>query len=83
MEILEYEANFGILLVVSKWRIFKHIKATFLHDSDLIETADTVFLVGARLNWMLHFGQPPRWNHKVNIIQVNNNVQHVNIKYCT
>jgi hypothetical protein len=56
-----------------------HTKATFLLVDILTETADTVFLVGARLNWMLHFGQPPRWNHKVNIIQVNNTAEKVYI----
>ncbi|KAL2103166.1 hypothetical protein ACEWY4_000034 [Coilia grayii] len=32
--------------------------------------ADVVVLLGARLNWMLHFGFPPRFNTHVKIIQV-------------
>ncbi|XP_062394051.1 2-hydroxyacyl-CoA lyase 1 [Sardina pilchardus] len=32
--------------------------------------ADVVVLLGARLNWMLHFGFPPRFNPHVKIIQV-------------
>eukprot|EP01065_Artemidia_motanka_P022391 TRINITY_DN26586_c0_g1_i1.p1 TRINITY_DN26586_c0_g1~~TRINITY_DN26586_c0_g1_i1.p1 ORF type:complete len:586 (+),score=182.88 TRINITY_DN26586_c0_g1_i1:68-1759(+) len=32
--------------------------------------ADVVVLVGARLNWILHFGQPPRWAADVKIIQI-------------
>ncbi|KAM9310529.1 2-hydroxyacyl-CoA lyase 1 [Pholidichthys leucotaenia] len=32
--------------------------------------ADVVVLFGARLNWILHFGLPPRFNPKVKIIQV-------------
>merc|ERR1712142_43961 len=32
--------------------------------------ADTVLLLGARLNWMLHFGVAPRWAEKLKIIQV-------------
>uniref|UniRef100_A0A671UP97 2-hydroxyacyl-CoA lyase n=1 Tax=Sparus aurata TaxID=8175 RepID=A0A671UP97_SPAAU len=32
--------------------------------------ADVVLLLGARLNWMLHFGLPPRFNPDVKIIQV-------------
>ncbi|XP_061572638.1 2-hydroxyacyl-CoA lyase 1 [Cololabis saira] len=32
--------------------------------------ADVVLLLGARLNWILHFGLPPRFNPKVKIIQV-------------
>jgi 2-hydroxyacyl-CoA lyase 1 len=29
-----------------------------------------IFLCGARLNWMLHFGLPPRFNKDVKIIQL-------------
>ncbi|XP_072288401.1 2-hydroxyacyl-CoA lyase 1-like [Eucyclogobius newberryi] len=32
--------------------------------------ADVVLLLGARLNWILHFGQPPRFDPNVKIIQV-------------
>eukprot|EP01137_Pigoraptor_chileana_P024171 Opistho-2@91656 len=32
--------------------------------------ADTIILVGARLNWILHFGMPPRFNPNVKIIQI-------------
>ncbi|XP_056299671.1 2-hydroxyacyl-CoA lyase 1 isoform X2 [Pseudoliparis swirei] len=32
--------------------------------------ADVVLLFGARLNWILHFGLPPRFNPNVKIIQV-------------
>ncbi|XP_017281937.1 2-hydroxyacyl-CoA lyase 1 isoform X2 [Kryptolebias marmoratus] len=32
--------------------------------------ADVVLLLGARLNWILHFGLPPRFNADVKIIQV-------------
>ena len=35
-----------------------------------LQEADVVVLFGARLNWMLHFGAPPRFNPKVKIIQV-------------
>jgi len=31
---------------------------------------DTVLLLGARLNWMLHFGIAPRWSNKIKIIQI-------------
>jgi len=34
--------------------------------------SDVVLLLGARLNWMLHFGRPPRYQSDVKIIQVNN-----------
>ncbi|XP_056457559.1 2-hydroxyacyl-CoA lyase 1 isoform X2 [Gadus chalcogrammus] len=32
--------------------------------------ADVILLFGARLNWILHFGLPPRFNPHVKIIQV-------------
>ncbi|XP_014262313.1 2-hydroxyacyl-CoA lyase 1 [Cimex lectularius] len=32
--------------------------------------ADTILLLGARLNWILHFGRPPRFNKDVFIIQI-------------
>ncbi|KAK9506620.1 hypothetical protein O3M35_008516 [Rhynocoris fuscipes] len=32
--------------------------------------ADTIVLLGARLNWMLHFGRPPRFNKNVYVIQI-------------
>lgn len=32
--------------------------------------ADVILLLGARLNWMLHFGRPPRFQNDVKIIQV-------------
>lgn len=35
-----------------------------------LQKADVVLLVGARLNWMLHFGRPPRFNADVKVIQV-------------
>ncbi|KAK3723560.1 hypothetical protein LTR37_001812 [Vermiconidia calcicola] len=33
--------------------------------------ADVVFVLGARLNWILHFGEAPKWNADARIIQVN------------
>ncbi|KAF8372988.1 hypothetical protein PRIPAC_79417 [Pristionchus pacificus] len=35
-----------------------------------LRNADVIFLVGARLNWMLHYGLPPRFNKDCKIIQV-------------
>jgi 2-hydroxyacyl-CoA lyase 1 len=32
--------------------------------------ADVILLVGARLNWILHFGLPPRFNKDVKVIQM-------------
>ncbi|KAI1982270.1 hypothetical protein LOZ53_001186 [Ophidiomyces ophidiicola] len=38
--------------------------------SVVLKNADVVILFGARLNWILHFGEPPRWSSSVKIIQV-------------
>uniref|UniRef100_A0A0D6QTL0 2-hydroxyacyl-CoA lyase n=1 Tax=Araucaria cunninghamii TaxID=56994 RepID=A0A0D6QTL0_ARACU len=35
-----------------------------------IGQADVALVVGARLNWMLHFGEPPRWSGDVKFILV-------------
>ena len=36
----------------------------------VLREADCILLLGARLNWILHFGLPPRFNRNVKIIQV-------------
>ncbi|KAJ8681679.1 hypothetical protein QAD02_017471 [Eretmocerus hayati] len=38
--------------------------------SSALQQADLVILLGARLNWMLHFGRPPRYNADVRFVQV-------------
>ncbi len=35
-----------------------------------LQNADLVFLMGARLNWIMHFGLPPRFDEKVRIVQM-------------
>jgi 2-hydroxyacyl-CoA lyase 1 len=35
-----------------------------------LQQADVVFLMGARFNWILHFGQPPRYAKDVRVIQL-------------
>lgn len=35
-----------------------------------LQNADLVLLMGARLNWILHFGLPPRFNPDVRVIQM-------------
>lgn len=41
----------------------------FLFSRALLQ-ADVIVLLGARLNWILHFGFPPRFSPHVKIIQV-------------
>ncbi|KAI9476115.1 MAG: thiamine pyrophosphate enzyme, N-terminal TPP binding domain-containing protein [Benjaminiella poitrasii] len=38
--------------------------------SKVLKEADVVLLVGSRLNWILHYGHPPRWNKDVKFIQI-------------
>jgi len=38
--------------------------------SHALQEADVIFLMGARLNWIMHFGLPPRFNRKVRIVQL-------------
>lgn len=35
-----------------------------------LQNADVVFLIGARLNWIMHFGLPPRFAENVRVIQL-------------
>ncbi len=35
-----------------------------------LQNTDAVLLLGARLNWIMHFGLPPRWNKDVKVIQM-------------
>lgn len=36
----------------------------------VLQQSDVILLLGARLNWMLHFGRPPRFQSDVKVIQV-------------
>ena len=38
--------------------------------STALREADVVFLMGARLNWIMHFGLPPRFNPDVRVVQL-------------
>lgn len=43
--------------------------------STALRQADVVLLLGARLNWMLHFGDGGKWNPAVKFLQVDNCVE--------
>ncbi|ODH52096.1 hypothetical protein GX48_01649 [Paracoccidioides brasiliensis] len=45
--------------------------------SAALKNADVVILLGARLNWILHFGETPRWSRSVKFIQVDINVEEI------
>ena len=38
--------------------------------SHALKEADVIFLMGARLNWIMHYGLPPRFNKDVRIVQL-------------
>jgi 2-hydroxyacyl-CoA lyase 1 len=38
--------------------------------STALKEADVILLLGARLNWILHFGEPPKFRPNVKIVQV-------------
>ena len=45
--------------------------------STALRDADVVFLMGARLNWIMHFGLPPRFNKDVRVIQLDINPEEI------
>lgn len=47
-----------------------HPLSTAPARSYVLQNADVIFLMGARLNWIMHFGLPPRFNPNVRVIQM-------------
>ncbi|PGH12737.1 hypothetical protein AJ79_04098 [Helicocarpus griseus UAMH5409] len=45
--------------------------------SAALKHADVVLVLGARLNWILHFGETPRWSRSVKLIQVDINAEEI------
>ena len=45
--------------------------------STALKHADVVLVLGARLNWILSFGLPPKWNTAAKIIQVDINADEI------
>ena len=59
-----------------------HPQCVIAARSRALANADVILLLGARLNWILHFGMPPRFSKSVKIIQadvcaeeIGNNIQ--------
>ena len=46
--------------------------------SHVLQNADVIFLCGARLNWILHFGMKPRFREDVKIIQLDSDPLEMN-----
>lgn len=47
-----------------------HPQCVIAARSKALQNADVVVLLGARLNWILHFGLPPRYSDSVKVVQV-------------
>jgi 2-hydroxyacyl-CoA lyase 1 len=47
-----------------------HPSNTASARSAALKGADVVLVLGARLNWILHYGEEPKWNPEAKIIQV-------------
>ncbi|CAG8600733.1 4348_t:CDS:10 [Ambispora gerdemannii] len=47
-----------------------HILGVAAARSQALAGTDLILLFGARLNWILHFGLPPKYNKNVKVIQV-------------
>ena len=56
-----------------------HAQAIAAARSFVLQNADVVFLAGARLNWMLHFGKAPRWREDVRVIQLDSNPEEIGV----
>ena len=56
-----------------------HDQAAAAARSFVLQNADLVFLVGARLNWMLHFGQAPRFRKDVRVVQLDINPHEIGV----
>ena len=48
-----------------------------------LQNADVVFLMAARLNWILHFGQPPRFDPNVRIVQLDISAEEIGTNVAT
>ncbi|NRA01576.1 MAG: oxalyl-CoA decarboxylase [Myxococcales bacterium] len=48
-----------------------------------LQNADLVLLVGARLNWILHFGLPPRFHEAVRILQIDVSAEEIGTNHPT
>ena len=49
----------------------KHPNCVAAARSRALLQCDVILLLGARLNWQLHFGRPPRFSSSVKVVQVN------------
>ncbi|CAN6678083.1 unnamed protein product [Malus baccata var. baccata] len=57
-----------------------HKLAATLARSLAIGKCDVALVVGARLNWLLHFGEPPKWSKDVKFILVNVSKEEIELR---
>lgn len=55
----------------------KHPMCISAARSTALREADVVLVVGARLNWILHYGQSPKWNQDVKLIKLDINAESI------
>jgi 2-hydroxyacyl-CoA lyase 1 len=55
----------------------KHPMCISAARSTALREADVVLVVGARLNWILHYGQSPKWNNDVKLIKLDINAESI------
>ena len=60
-----------------------HPQSAAAARSFILQNADLIVLVGARLNWMLHFGLPPRFREDVRVIQLDFNPEEIGVNVAT
>lgn len=51
--------------------------------SHALQQADVVFLIGARLNWIMHFGLPPRFSKDVRVVQLDISAEEISTNVTT
>jgi 2-hydroxyacyl-CoA lyase 1 len=56
-----------------------HDQSVAAARSFVLANADVIFLAGARLNWQLHFGLPPRFRPDVKSIQLDSNPAEIGV----
>ena len=60
-----------------------HELASAAARSFVLSNTDLIFLAGARLNWMLHFGLPPRFRPDVRVVQLDFNPEEISVNVDT
>lgn len=56
-----------------------HEQSAAAARSYVLQNADLIFLMSARLNWMLHYGLPPRYRQDVRVLQLDLNGEEIGV----